>query len=182
MDQRLGEIPTFQSEWTPDEIKAQNFRGGLFGYSRKEVRDFLRLMGKLWSRMLDHQQELTVRLHSLETEVAGWRSRDADIKAQRERALAEAQNIRELARIEAEKLMAETEERADAIRNRTENWLESVIAKVEETQRQKQNFITAFRSALDSHYELIKNDTDGEPLTAGLSEVLRKPTEGESLN
>ncbi len=182
MDNRLGEIPVFQSEWTPDEIKTQGFRGGLFGFSRKEVRDFLRLVSKLWARMLDHQQELTVRLQSLETEVAGWRSRDAEIKSQRERALAEAQNIRDLARTEAEKLMAETEERAEKVRNRTEDWLENVIAKVEETQRQKQNFITAFRSALDSHYELIKNDTDGEPLTAGLSEVLRKPLEGESLN
>ena len=86
-------------------------------------------------------------------------------------------------RAEAEKMLAETEEKAGSIRKRTEGWLEEVIAKVEETQRQKKNFLTAFRSSLDSHYELIKSEEEeAEPLTAKLSDVLRGNPTGNSLN
>ncbi len=164
MERSLEEAPAFQSEWTPDEIKGQNFRGSLFGFSKREVRDFLRLVSKLWVRMLDHQQILGQRIVRLETELASFHAREKEITDRKIQAEAEAA-----------KLLKETEEKAESIRDRTEAWLEEVIAKVEETQRQKQNFLTAFRSALDSHYALIKTEEeDQEPLASKLSVVLRK--------
>jgi cell division septum initiation protein DivIVA len=180
---RLSEVPGFQTEWTPDEIKAQNFRGSLFGFNKREVRDFLRVVSKLWVRMLDHQKILGERIVALEKEVAGWQMREKELLEQKQNALLESQAILDRSRTEAEKMLAETEEKAGSIRKRTEGWLEEVIAKVEETQRQKKNFLTAFRSALDSHYELIKTEEDeAEPLTAKLSDVLRGNPTGNSLN
>lgn len=165
MDRKI-ESTGFHSEWTPDEIKGQNFKGSLFGFSRREVRDFLRLVSKLWVRMLEHQTILSERIVRLESEVASWKAREREIE-----------DMKAKAEVDAQRLLAETEEKAESIRAKTENWLEEVIAQVEETQRQKKNFLTAFRSALDSHYALIRNEEeDGEPLTAKLTDVLRKNT------
>jgi hypothetical protein len=51
---------------------------------------------------------------------------------------------------------------------------------VEETQRQKKNFLTAFRSALDSHYALIRSEEeDAEPLAGKLSGILRSSSVNE---
>jgi cell division septum initiation protein DivIVA len=180
---RLSEVPGFQTEWTPDEIKAQNFRGSLFGFNKREVRDFLRVVSKLWVRMLDHQKILGERVVALEKEVAGWQLKEKELLEAKQNAALEAQSILDKSRAEAERMLYETEEKAGSIRKRTEGWLEEVIAKVEETQRQKKNFLTAFRSALDSHYELIKTEEDEvEPLTAKLSDVLRGTPNESALN
>jgi cell division initiation protein len=170
MDRKF-ELPSFRSEWTPEEIKGQNFKGSLFGFSRKEVQDFLRALSKLWVRMLEHQQILTDRIVRLESEVASWNAREKEIA-----------EIKARAEADAAKLLAETDQKAEAIRSKTEAWLEEVIAQVEETQRQKTNFLTAFRSALDSHYALIRTEEDDvEPLSAKLTGILRKPSEGRAL-
>lgn len=162
----------FHTEWSADEIKGQNFRGALFGFNKREVRDFLRVVSKLWTRMLDHQALQLQRIQTLENEVANWNAREKEIA-----------EIKVRAEHEAQKLLSDTEEKADSIRKRTEAWLEEVIAKVEETQRQKKNFLTAFRSALDSHYALIQTEEEEvEPLAAKLSDVLRTPAEPPPLN
>lgn len=161
-------------EWTPEEIRGQRFRG-VFGYSKKEVREFLATLSKRWSVLRQREQEQGRRLAELEKEVANWRAREQELTVLLQSAQAEAARLREEAKTEAQGLLLETEVKAGSIRKRTETWLEEVIAKVEETQRQKQNFLTAFRSALDSHYELIKEEEqDQEPLTARLAEVLRE--------
>ena len=116
--------------------------------------------------MLEHHQILGDRIVKLEAEVASWQAREKEIEEIKASAIAESK-----------KLLAETEEKAESIRVKTETWLEEVIAQVEETQRQKKNFLTAFRSALDSHYALIRTEEeDAEPLTAKLTDVLRGKT------
>ncbi|MBY0371024.1 DivIVA domain-containing protein [bacterium] len=163
-----------QGNWTPEEIKAQNFRGSAFGYARKEVQEFLNEISKLTAQLTAENTNLSRRVLDLEKELHQWRLREQEMSETRARIVEEAQATREKARTEAEHLMSETENKADEIRQRTENWLEEVIARVEETQRQKRNFMTAFRSALDSHYELLNTeDSQEQPLTAGLTDVLR---------
>ncbi len=165
----------FENDWTPNEISTRSFKGALSGFNRTEVRDFLAALAQQWAKALSQQQALKDRVHALEKEIAGWEQKEKDLSELRERALLEAQAIREQARSESERLLVETENQASNIRNKTEGWLEEVIARVEETQRQKQNFLSAFRSALDSHYELIKTEEEeSEPLSAKLSDVLRK--------
>ncbi len=163
------------SQLNADEIKGQTFRGSLFGFNKSEVRGFLAAVSK-------QSRELNSQLEALQKEVNDWRAREKAMFELTAGAQAEAQAIRENAKKEAEKLLLETEEKVTSIRSKTETWLEEVIAKVEETQRQKQNFLTAFRSALDSHYALIENEEEEvEPLTAKLSGVLRAEAETTPL-
>jgi DivIVA domain-containing protein len=97
--------------------------------------------------------------------------------------VADGQAMREQARVEAEKIFAEVEERANQIRRKTEEWLEEVIAEVEETQRQKLSFMTAFKSALDSHYELLERQpAEDQPIGARLNHLLKGGGAGDATH
>lgn len=159
---------------TPTEIKNKEFSKAMLGYNPKEVVEFLDATAKAWEKVQKNEKELLDKIHSLNDEILRWKGREGEMEKLKERANQEAEAIREEARQQAQKLFIEVEEKANAIRAKTEEWLGNVIAEVSETERQKSNFMTAFKSALDSHYALIKAEQEeGEPLTAKLSHLLK---------
>ena len=159
---------------TPVEIKNKEFARAMLGYNPKEVVDFLDLTAKTWEKVQKHEKELLDKIHTLQEEVIRWKGRESEAEKVKERAHQEAAAIKEEATKEASKHFMLVEERASAIRLKTEEWLESVIAQVTETERQKNNFMTAFKSALDSHYELLKTEQEeGEPLSTKLHHFLK---------
>ena len=144
------------------------------GLSGREVQEYLELLAKSWEKQLQTEKELNDKIARLNEEIARWRAKESEIDKIREQAHEEAQAIREQARQEAKAGLVEVEERANQIREKTEEWLESVIAEVEEAQRQKLSFMTAFKSALDSHYALLnKAPTEEPPIGARLNHFLR---------
>lgn len=143
------------------------------GYSTAEVETFLEEMARLAEKSIRTEKELQDRVQALNEELVRWKGREAEIGKLREKAQNDAGQLRAEAERDASKTLAEVEERANEIRNRTEQWLEDVIAKVEETERRRTSFVTAFRSALDSHYALLKAEEEpSESLGAKLSEFL----------
>jgi cell division initiation protein len=171
---------TLSVKFTPAEIKNRKFKTSAFGYSPKAVREFLDLVAKAWEKMQAQEKELGEKTQRLTDEVARWRAKEAELEKLREKTMAEGQAIREQAQADAEKKFAEIEERANQIRRKTEEWLEEVIAEVEETQRQKMSFMTAFKSALDSHYALLQRQpADNEPIGARLNHLLKDSAAGQ---
>lgn len=158
----------------PQEIRNHEFSKSMWGYSPREVVEFLEGTAKAWEKVQRHEKELLEKVKNMSEELVRWKNKEIEIQKLRERALQEADAIRAEATKEAQRLFAEVEERANEIRQKTEEWLESVIAEVEETERQKTNFMTAFKAALDSHYELLKSEQgDVEPLGAKLNHFLK---------
>ena len=159
---------------TPAEIKNKEFKKTVMGYSPHEVIEFLEAIAKTWERVQKREKELLETIQNLTTKLRSWEDREAEIAKKREAAEQEAAEIRTHAEQNAQRFFEEVEERATNIRSRTEQWLETVIAKVEETERQKNNFMTAFKSALDSHYALLRSEEEAnEPLGAQLTEILK---------
>jgi len=159
---------------TPVEIKNKEFGRAMLGYNPKEVVDFLDHTAKTWEKVQKHEKELLDKIHTLQEEVVRWKGREADVEKVKERAHQEAAAIKDEATKEAAKHFAAVEERANTIRLKTEEWLENVIAQVTETERQKNNFMTAFKSALDSHYALLRTEQEeGEPLSTKLNHFLK---------
>ncbi len=159
---------------SPVEIKNKEFTRSVWGYNPKEVVEFLDTTAKAWEKVQKHEKDLLEKIHSLQEEIVRWKGRESEIEKIKERAHQEALAIREEATKEAAKHFAAVEERASSIRTKTEEWLENVIAQVSETERQKMNFMTAFKSALDSHYALLKTeDQEVEPLTSKLNHFLK---------
>lgn len=174
---------TLSLKFTPAEIRNRLFKKTALGYSAKEVQDFLDLLAKGWERMQQNEYELTDKVQKLTDEVTKWRLKEAELDRLREQAVVDAQATRDTAKQEAEKILSEVEVRASDIRHKTEEWLEEVIAEVEETQRQKMSFMTAFKSALDSHYALLnRQPEDSESIGARLNNFLRgeRPADNET--
>ncbi len=160
---------------SPVDIKTKEFRRVMLGYDPKEVVDFLEHLAKAFEKQQKQERELFDKIQSLNDEVIRWRGKENEIQKQRERLQAEAADIKERALAESQKIYAEVEQKAAEIRNKTEAWLERVLTEVEETERRRNNFVTAFRSALDSHYELLKKeDAPWEPLTNHLGSLLKE--------
>lgn len=173
---------SFAQKLTPNEIKNKEFSKAMLGYNPKEVVEFLDATAKAWEKVQKNEKDLLDRIQSLNEEMLKWKGREGEMEKLKERAVQEAESIRDEARSQAQKLFAEVEEKANSIRAKTEEWLETVIAEVSETERQKLNFMTAFKSALDSHYALIQADQEEkEPLTAKLSHLLKNHFQGSRV-
>ncbi len=160
---------------SPVDIKTKEFRRVMLGYDPKEVVEFLEQMAKTFEKQQKHERELFDKIQSLNDEVIRWRGKENEIQKQRERLQAEAADIKERALSESQKIYAEVEQKASEIRHKTEAWLERVLSEVEETERRRNNFVTAFKSALDSHYELLKKeDAPWESLGNHLGSLLKE--------
>jgi len=172
MDPKL--LESLSNRISPDELKTKEFKKVMMGYSPEEVVAFLDQTAKTWIQVQKRERDLIQKIELLNTEISQWKKREEEIVKIKQDAIQEAQQIRELGAKDAEKLLRQVEEKAQDIRVKTEEWLAEVINKVQETERQKNNFMTAFKSALDSHYDLIKNDQElAEPLTHQLDSFLK---------
>ncbi len=168
-------MSTPSQKLSPVEVRTKEFRRVMLGYDPKEVVDFLEIIAKSWEKMQKHEKELLDKIQSINDEVIRWRGKENEIQKQRDRLQAEAGDIRERAQAEALKIYAEVEQKAGEVRDKTEAWLEKILTEVEETERRRNNFVTAFRSALDSHYALLnKAEAPWEPLASHLGSLLKE--------
>jgi len=138
---------TSSFDLSPAEIKNKDFKKVMLGYSPEEVVGFLDDVAKLWEKIQKREKDFLEVIEKYELELKAWSQKESDLAL-----------IKEEAKKEAEKIIESAEKRTQEIRQNTENWLATVLQDVEEVERRKQNFVTAFRSALDSHYEILKKD------------------------
>lgn len=183
MDKKSTPVPMAVSplaiKLSGSDIRKKEFEKSFRGYSTTEVQEYLEMLGGCWDRMLKQERDLLSALQSVHQDLEAWKAKEGELAKLKEEAMVSAEEIRQKAAQEASQKAQEAEECVTRLRERTEAWLEDVIAKVEETQRRKSNFVTAFRSALDSHYELLQQEQGQDaPLSEQLSALLR----GESLS
>ena len=151
-------IQSLSAILTPIEIKNKDFKKMVWGYAPQEVVEFLDATAKAWEKVQKHEKDLIEEIKSLNEELAGWKARESEFQGLKVKAALEATQIKTQAVEESERCLMEVHQRAEEIRVRTEQWLEGVIHEVEETERRRNSFITAFRSALDQHYALLDTD------------------------
>ena len=172
MDARTPQV--LAQKISPQEIRTRRFKRALGGYAVEEVAEYLETIARAWEKVQRQEREMIDRAQALTEELVRLKGREAEAGKQREKILTDAEAILAEARREAELMLSETERRAAGIRERTEEWLESILSRIEETERQKKSFVTAFRSALDSHLELLNQETaETEPLAVRLQEFLK---------
>lgn len=167
-------VPSISEEINPNEIKNKEFKKVMLGYAPEQVVEFLEKISKVWEKVQKNEKELIRKIDDLETLISEYQAKEDEVRQIRDMAQSDAEAIRKEAGKEAERILQEVEGRADNIKAKTEEWLAEVIAKVEETEKRKANFMRAFRSALDSHYELLKQEQEGaEPISIQLDQFLK---------
>ncbi|MFM8314997.1 MAG: DivIVA domain-containing protein [Deltaproteobacteria bacterium] len=176
-------LESLSEKISPTEIKNKEFKKVMLGYSPEEVVEFLDKTAKAWTQVQKKEKELIQKIESLNAEISHWRQRESEIVKVKQDAIKEAEAIIEEGSKEAEKLFRQVEDKAQEIKQKTEEWLAEVINQVQETERRKNNFVTAFKSALDSHYEWIKNDQNSvEPLSHQLDSFLKSVMQSTSTH
>jgi DivIVA domain-containing protein len=178
-------LPELLSErLTPNEVKNKEFKRALWGYLPSEVASFLNALAECWQSVQRREKQLIGNLETAGQEIAAWKAREIELDTVREKATKEGQAIREESVREAERILTEAMDRAEEVRQRTENWLASVISVVEETEKQRDTLVIKLRTALDQHYALLENDKDTtRPLVSELGEFLKdaiNPREGSA--
>ncbi len=159
------------------DLKSKEFTKAFRGYEPREVTEFLDLIAKSLEKANREEKTLQKKIAVLTDDLGKWKTRENELVQIREKSVADADEIRHQASKEAARILQDVEERAAKIRQSTEAWLEEVLDRLEETQRQKHSFMTALRSSLDSHYELLKSEApEGTPLGAQLTEFLQART------
>ena len=137
----------------------------MLGYSPEEVVGFLDHVAKTIEKVQKKEKELLSHVEKLNSQLKQWESKESEVK-----------KVQQAAISEAERIISEAEARAQEVRNNTEQWLSTVLQEVEALERRKADFITAFRSALDSHYEILKTEEAGiEPIGTKLTKYLSDP-------
>lgn len=151
---------TLSNSLTPNEVKNKEFKRSPFGYSPDQVIEFLDTVSKCWERVQRREKELIDEIRILNEEIDRLNSRETEIEQLRVAALEDAERIREQAREEAKGYFEGVKQRSEDIRGRTEEWLADLLNRVEETERRRNSFLTAFKSALDQHYEILNTDLE----------------------
>jgi cell division initiation protein len=173
MDNRT--VEALSEKINPVEIKNREFKKSVWGYAPQEVVDFLDATAKAWERVQKQEKDLLEKVKTLTDEVLMWRKREQEFEAQKVRAEQDAKGIKEKAEEESRLILQEVNQRAEEIRGRTEEWLADVIKEVEETERRRDSFVSAFRAALDQHYALLERNPEAtKPLETYLEHFLRE--------
>jgi cell division initiation protein len=102
-------------KYSPNDVRHQEFPGGMGGYKRLEVRTFLSELADDLEELLLSRQELNERLQTLEGRVTEYRTSESDLHRAVVSAERIAQEVRENARREAELITSRAETQAAAM-------------------------------------------------------------------
>lgn len=141
---------------TPLDIQQQQFKGKVFGgLDPEDVDTFLQLVSREMEDLIRENNELKEQAKKASVELADLAERERNL---RETILA-AQRISEEMKANAQKeatlLISEAEIRAAKIVAESENRTNLLRNEIHDLRRQKAQFLSGLRGLLDSHYKMI---------------------------
>jgi DivIVA domain-containing protein len=152
---------------TPADIRTQPFRRTPFGYDVPAVEEFRQRVADEFERLMRERAALDERLQSSREQMKAYRERekalnDAVVMAQEVRA-----DIEDTAKRDAEVVLREARQKADALLAEARSAEVAVRRDIEEAQRQFVAYVTAFRRLLDRQLAevdaLAEHERDGSP-------------------
>ena len=140
----------------PSDIKDREFPLALRGYSKKEVKEFLRRTAKILEELLKKNKELSEKRVELQRKLDDYQSK----KDQLDELLASAQQKANLLIKQSEEkahlTIGEAEAMAKKIHQEKDKKLESLQIEIEKLSNRKKLFLSKFRTFLHSQVELLK--------------------------
>lgn len=167
---------------TPIQIRTREFNKSLWGFTPKEVAEFLDDLAKQWEAKQAEERRLLNKIKLLEEDLKEWKDRGDKLIQLREGAKLKAQEIEAQATKDATQFLKKVQDRAEQIRQKTEEWLERVIAEVEKTESRKRQLVGALKSTLDEHYAILSDEVSLPSLGMDLQGISEKNPKGSSAN
>lgn len=141
---------------TPLDIQQQQFKGKLFGgINPEEVDTFLQAVAQEMENLNRENASLRDQLQKAASEAEMLSQREKDLRDTLLAAQRISEEMKNNARKEAELAIAEAEVQAEKIIAEAENRLIQLKNEIQDLRMQKAQFEATFRSLLDSHYTML---------------------------
>ena len=137
------------------DIRKQEFKRVMRGYSPLEVKRFLELVALEVETLTKVKKELSERIKELEARIKKYEDAENLLRDTLTTAHQTASRIKEEARKEAEEILQETKERVEREYHRTFQDLENL-------KDQKKAFIADFKNLLQSYLKALEYQREGE--------------------
>lgn len=162
---------------TPLDVrnKRGDFRKSMRGYEVQDVDSFLEMVAERLEALVRENLQLKERTHSLESQVRSQTEResavrDALVTAQelrteiREQARVEAEKIVEDARTESRRMIAEAEAEVRIRMRNSERKADEIVRSLGELERGRLRFLRSFRQLLEREMDVVEVEEARTPL------------------
>jgi cell division initiation protein len=167
---------------TPIDIQQQEFGHRLRGYDRKEVENFLDLVAAQMGELSRDNSQMRSEISQLKREIEEHRDREETLREAMLTAQRAIDEIRDVAKKEAELVVTEAEMRAEKIVHSAHGRVTKLVDEVNDLKRQRTRAIEEIRSVLNTHtklldtYEQAELEDRREDATVTVLDRVRAPT------
>ncbi len=141
----------FRVDLTPLDIRYQEFRQGLRGYSVAEVREYLGRISDKMSLMVEENERLRSQVRDLETQLAGAREGEAELKRAVVAAERISREIKAQAEREAEIIKRETESERQAALQEAVDQIRRMKGDIDQARHERDLFLSQFKALLEGY-------------------------------
>jgi len=140
---------------TPLDIRQQQFRVKIRGFSIQEVDAFLEQVADAFESVHLEKKAIQNEMDRLKLEIQGYKEREETFK----RAMLNSQKVIEQMKVNARKsadlIVAEAEVRAEKLLNKAHNRLSQLHEDIAELKRQRMQIEVQIRSIIEAHTKLL---------------------------
>ncbi|WP_297861229.1 DivIVA domain-containing protein [Meiothermus sp.] len=140
-----------RGDLTPLDIRYQEFRQGLRGYSVAEVREYLGRVADVQTALIEENERLRSHIRELEAELARSKEGEAELKRAVVAAERIAREIKAQAEREAELIKRETESERQAALQELIDQMKRIKADIEQVRNERDLFVGQFRALLEGY-------------------------------
>ncbi|MCX7783811.1 MAG: DivIVA domain-containing protein [Meiothermus sp.] len=140
-----------RGDLTPLDVRYQEFRQGLRGYSVAEVREYLGRVADVQTALIEENERLRSYIRDLEAELAKSREGEAELKRAVVAAERIAREIKSQAEREAELIKRETESERQAALQELVEQMKRIKADIEQVRNERELFVGQFRALLEGY-------------------------------
>ncbi len=140
-----------RGDLTPLDIRYQEFRQGLRGYSVAEVREYLGRVADVQTALIEENERLRSYIRDLEAELAKSKEGEAELKRAVVAAERIAREIKAQAEREAELIKRETESERQAALQELIEQMKRIKADIEQVRNERDLFVGQFRALLEGY-------------------------------
>lgn len=138
-------------ELTALDVRYQEFRKSLNGYSVAEVRDYLGRVSDVLASIVEENNALKSRIQTLENELSSSKEGEAELRRAVVAAERIAREIRSQAEQEADLIRREAEATKEASLQELVGEMKRIKSDIEQLRGERELFVTQFRAMLDGY-------------------------------
>jgi cell division initiation protein len=158
---------------SPLDIQSQQFRTKFKGFDPREVENFLELTASEFEELIRENGKLKETLARLTNQYEELKQREQTLKETMMTAQKITEDMKNLARKEAEIILKEAELKAEKMVDDAHRKLAAINDQIVEVRRIRAQFETAVKAAAKSHLQMLQITTEAIDQEAGRDENIK---------